>query len=59
MTFGTNPHSGKNKGWTGPPLQTSDCQVYKGSRFAFAVPFEAWPAAGRPQFLPVDASARR
>jgi PAS domain S-box-containing protein len=32
-----------------------ESQVDKGSRFAFAVPFEAWPAAGRPQSSPVDA----
>jgi PAS domain S-box-containing protein len=31
-----------------------ESQVDKGSRFAFAVPFEAWPAAGRPQSSPID-----
>ena len=33
-----------------------ESETGKGSRFAFAVPFEAWPAAGRPQLSPTHAA---
>ena len=33
-----------------------ESEIDKGSRFAFAVPFEAWPAAGRQQSSPADAA---
>jgi len=33
-----------------------ESEVSKGSRFAFAVPFEAWPIAGRTQSSPIDAA---